>query len=149
MARVQIWRSGAVTFCTEDPTGDGCAVRAISADDRGPQIPPLPNAGPLCSARRSRTEGRGGLASDRLQLWFNNTNTKWHDEGLHAHRESDEIFVVLEGNLVVDVDGDRVTIGPGEFCCFPQGLQHGVVETHPALRTLMFRAPSLDDKTSE
>lgn len=50
---------------------------------------------------------------------------------------------------MVEVDGDRVTIGPGEFCCFPQGLQHGVVETHPALRTLMFQHhPSMTRRAS-
>jgi mannose-6-phosphate isomerase-like protein (cupin superfamily) len=87
--------------------------------------------------------------SDRLQLWFNNTDAEWHDESPHTHRESDEIFVVLEGTVVVDVDGDRITIGPGEFCCFPHGIQHAVVETVPPLRTLMFRAPSVDDKVTE
>lgn len=107
----------------------------------------LPDHSALLAGR----EPRGAVAwqSDRLQLWFNNTNTEWHDEGSHAHQESDEIFVVLEGTVVVEVDGDRIAIEPGEFCCFPHGLQHAVVETHPPLRTLMFRAPSVDDKATE
>jgi hypothetical protein len=28
-------------------------------------------------------------------------------------------------------------------------VQHAVVETHPPLRTLMFRAPSVDDKVTK
>lgn len=59
---------------------------------------------------------------------------------------SDEIFVVLEGVVIVEVDGERVEIGPGEFCCFPSGQEHSVVETRAPLRTLMLRAPSVDDK---
>ena len=66
---------------------------------------------------------------------------------LEAGDGHDGIFVVLEGTVVVQVDGDRVAIGPGEFCCFPAGLRHAVLETQPPLRTLMFRAPSIDDKT--
>jgi mannose-6-phosphate isomerase-like protein (cupin superfamily) len=106
----------------------------------------LPDHSALLAGR----DPRGAVAwkSDRLQLWFNNTNTEWHDDGSHAHRESDEIFVVLEGEVVVEVNGERITIGPGEFCCFPQGLRHAVVETHPPLRTFMIRAPSIDDKAS-
>ena len=108
---------------------------------------PLPDHSALLAGR----DPRGAVAwqSDRLQLWFNNTSTEWHDEGLHAHQESDEIFVVLEGTVVVEVDGHRVAIQPGEFCCFPRGVQHAVVETHPPLRTLMFRAPSVDDKVTK
>jgi hypothetical protein len=48
-----------------------------------------------------------------------------------------------------EVDGERVAVGPGEFCCFPHGLRHSVVETIPPLRTLMFRAPSVEDKMAE
>ena len=84
--------------------------------------------------------------SDRLQVLFNNTATGWRDESSHAHAASDEIFIVLEGTIVIDVDGERVEVGPGEFCCFPEGLAHAVVETRPPLRTFMLRAPSIDDK---
>lgn len=104
----------------------------------------LPEHSALLSGRDPR--GEVAWQSDRLQLWFNNTDTGWRDDRSHAHLASDEIFVVLEGTVVVDVEGDRVAIGPGEFCCFPAGMQHAVVETHPPLRTLMFRAPSIDDK---
>ena len=57
--------------------------------------------------------------SDRLQLWFNNTNTEWHDDSLHAHRESDEIFVVLEGTVVVEVDATLFRLGPVSSAPFP------------------------------
>jgi mannose-6-phosphate isomerase-like protein (cupin superfamily) len=56
------------------------------------------------------------------------------------------MFVVLEGCLTVEVQGERVLVGPGEFCCFPAGMTHQIVETEPPLRTLMLRSPSVDDK---
>ncbi len=44
----------------------------------------------------------------------------------HAHYESDEAFIVFEGSLIVEVEGERFTVGPREFCCFPQGVYHSV-----------------------
>jgi mannose-6-phosphate isomerase-like protein (cupin superfamily) len=81
-----------------------------------------------------------------LQIWFNHTDTAWADPIPHAHRYSDECFVILEGSLVVEVEGQRVTIGPREFCCFAAGVLHAVVEVHPPVETLMIRAPSTVDK---
>ncbi len=106
----------------------------------------LPDHSALLAGR----EPTGSVAwqSDRLQVWFNNTITGWRDDGSHAHAASDEIFVVLEGTVVVSVDGELVEVGPGEFCCFPTGLVHAVVETRPPLRTFMLRAPSISDKRS-
>jgi hypothetical protein len=48
--------------------------------------------------------------------------------------------------LIVDVEGAHHTIGPREFCCFPRGVFHAVVEVMPPVQTLMIRAPSVDDK---
>jgi mannose-6-phosphate isomerase-like protein (cupin superfamily) len=87
-----------------------------------------------------------GFTSERLQIWYNNTREPWTDPRPHAHGESDECFVVLRGSLVVDVEGERVTIEAGEFCCFPRGVFHAVVEVHPLVESLMIRAPSIDDK---
>jgi len=87
-----------------------------------------------------------GFPSGRLQIWFNNTETPWSDTGLHAHQDSDECFVVLRGTLIVDVEGKRLTIGPREFCCFPRGAFHAVVEVVPPVESLMIRAPSVNDK---
>ena len=105
----------------------------------------LPDHSSLLAGQRPE-EWDVAWRSDRLQIWFNNTELGWQDDGSHAHAASDEIFIVLEGTVVIEVDGARVEIGPGEFCCFPQGLAHSVVETRPPLRTFMLRAPSIDDK---
>jgi mannose-6-phosphate isomerase-like protein (cupin superfamily) len=85
--------------------------------------------------------------SQSLQVWFNDRPAEpWADPGAHFHRESDEMFVVLEGALLVAVDGETVRVGAGEFCCFSAGLVHELVSIETPLRTLMIRAPSVDDK---
>jgi len=89
-----------------------------------------------------------GFLSSQLQIWYNNTGESWVGEGErpHKHLHSDECFIALEGSLVVDVDGRRVTIGPREFCCFPAGQYHAIVAVQPPVETLMVRAPAVADK---
>jgi quercetin dioxygenase-like cupin family protein len=52
----------------------------------------------------------------------------------------------LKGSIIVEVEGERYTIGEREFCCFPVGVMHSVVEVHPPVESLMLRAPSIEDK---
>lgn len=87
-----------------------------------------------------------GFRSERLQIWYNNTMTPWADPAPHMHLESDECFIILEGSLIVEVEGERFTIGPREFCCFPRGVYHSVIEVHPPVESFMIRAPSGNDK---
>jgi mannose-6-phosphate isomerase-like protein (cupin superfamily) len=84
--------------------------------------------------------------SEALQVWFNDRAEDWTDPGPHLHTRSDEMFVVLDGALLVEVDGEHVRVGPGEFCCFPAGSLHQIVSIEPPIRTFMIRAPSVDDK---
>jgi mannose-6-phosphate isomerase-like protein (cupin superfamily) len=87
-----------------------------------------------------------GFRSEKLQIWYNNTNTPWKDDGLHMHLGSDECFIVLKGALVVELEDKRFRIGAGEFCCFLIGLYHAIVEVETPAETLMIRTPSVNDK---
>lgn len=87
-----------------------------------------------------------GFPSDRLQIWYNHTEEAWADPLPHAHQDSDECFIILQGSIVVEVEGERFTIGPRAFCCFPRGVYHQVVEVHPPAETFMLRAPAGNDK---
>ena len=87
-----------------------------------------------------------GFQSGQLQIWYNNTAEQWSDPTPHAHTKSDECFIVLRGTIIVDVEGERVSIQPGEFCCFPKGVFHRVVDVVPPVESLMIRAPSVADK---
>jgi len=89
-----------------------------------------------------------GFQSEQLQIWYNYTDTSWVGSGElpHMHTQSDECFIVLSGTLVVEVNAQRFTVGPREFCCFPRGMYHAVLEVFPPAETLMIRAPSVNDK---
>lgn len=104
----------------------------------------LPEYSTILSGRSPRDDV--GFQSDKLQIWYNNTDTPWQDEAPHAHLECDECFIVLRGSLLVEVEGERHIIASREFCCFPRGVFHAVVEVYPPVETLMIRAPSVEDK---
>ncbi len=87
-----------------------------------------------------------GFRSERLQIWYNNSGERWADDMPHAHQESDECFIVLKGSLLVEVEGEQFVVGPREFCCFPRGVFHSIIEARPPYETLMIRAPSVADK---
>jgi mannose-6-phosphate isomerase-like protein (cupin superfamily) len=42
----------------------------------------------------------------------------------HSHNETDETFLVLEGDLRIDFRDGAVEIGPGELFVVPKGLEH-------------------------
>ncbi|MGI9039390.1 MAG: cupin domain-containing protein [Gemmatimonadota bacterium] len=42
----------------------------------------------------------------------------------HSHAEEDELFFVLSGTLRIELRGGDVTLGPGEMCVIPRGVEH-------------------------
>jgi mannose-6-phosphate isomerase-like protein (cupin superfamily) len=42
----------------------------------------------------------------------------------HRHDDTDELFVVTKGNLVIRFRDRDVTIGPGELLVVPRGVEH-------------------------
>jgi mannose-6-phosphate isomerase-like protein (cupin superfamily) len=42
----------------------------------------------------------------------------------HSHAETDETFLVLDGELAIDFRDGRVTLGPGEMFVVPKGKEH-------------------------
>lgn len=104
----------------------------------------LPNQSGLLAGRQPPDDL--GFQSERLQIWFNNTDEPWADPAPHYHDGSDECFIVLQGWIEVEVEGNRRMVGPREFCCFPAGVKHAVVAVHPPVESLVIRAPSIDDK---
>lgn len=103
----------------------------------------LPDRSALLSGR---APGSDGFQSTQLQILYRNTNEAWSDPASHMHRESDECFIVLQGRITVEVDGRRFSVGPREYCCFPRGVYHALVESLPPIEALIIRAPSTDDK---
>jgi mannose-6-phosphate isomerase-like protein (cupin superfamily) len=42
----------------------------------------------------------------------------------HSHPDTDDFFLVLKGNLVIELPDGPVTLGPGELFVVPQGMEH-------------------------
>jgi mannose-6-phosphate isomerase-like protein (cupin superfamily) len=43
----------------------------------------------------------------------------------HKHGDSDDFFLVLEGEVTLDQEGgDSIVMGPGELCVVPKGVVH-------------------------
>jgi mannose-6-phosphate isomerase-like protein (cupin superfamily) len=42
----------------------------------------------------------------------------------HSHRDEDEMFLVLEGEIEIHYRDRVVTLNKGEFCIVPRGLEH-------------------------
>ena len=84
--------------------------------------------------------------SNLLQINYFNTKEAWNDLLPHAHSQSDECFLVLQGTIVIEVEGECVTIGPREFCGFQRGTYHQVVEVHPPIECFVLKnsSPSYD-----
>lgn len=105
---------------------------------------PLPDHSTLLAG--SRPPDDAAFASERLQIWFNRTNETWRDPAPHYHTVSDEIFIVLKGAIIVEVEGERIRVAADELCAFPAGVTHAVVAVEPPVESLMIRAPSVADK---
>jgi mannose-6-phosphate isomerase-like protein (cupin superfamily) len=46
----------------------------------------------------------------------------------HAHEHEDELFLVVSGDLVIQLEGEReVRLGPGQFFVVPRGVRHNPV----------------------
>lgn len=42
----------------------------------------------------------------------------------HQHAEEDELFIVIEGELTIELRDGQVTLGPGELVVIPKGVEH-------------------------
>ena len=61
---------------------------------------------------------------------------------LHNHTRDEETFLVLEGELRVEVDGAATAAGPGVAAVLPRDLPHAFVVTSPHARFLTVHTPA-------
>jgi mannose-6-phosphate isomerase-like protein (cupin superfamily) len=84
--------------------------------------------------------------------WFNETLTSVNDAVIrlgvidgdfhwHKHEREDEFFLVLDGELLIDVeDGDTIALGPHQGCTVPKGVVHRT--RAPRRTTILMVEPS-------
>lgn len=106
----------------------------------------LPDSGGAFLAGRGPLRDGHGLRTDGLQIWYARDVDDWTEDREHAHRQCDEVYVVLAGSLCVAVDGVERVVGPREYLCVPRGTFHRIVRAGAPAEVLVVRAPSVDDK---
>ena len=42
----------------------------------------------------------------------------------HTHEDTDELFLVLDGDLTIQLRDEDVTLGPGQLYVIPRGVEH-------------------------
>jgi mannose-6-phosphate isomerase-like protein (cupin superfamily) len=62
----------------------------------------------------------------------------------HAHAETDEVFIVLDGSLRIELRGDSLTLASGEMAVIPKGVEHKPVAVEPASILLVEPAGTLN-----
>lgn len=60
----------------------------------------------------------------------------------HTHQHEDELFVVLEGQMIFTVGGKTLVAGPGDAVFLPRGIQHGFELGTSEARALIWMTPA-------
>lgn len=55
----------------------------------------------------------------------------------HRHDETDELFLILEGELDMDFRDGTVVVGPGELLIVPRGVEHRPAARRGQVRLLL------------
>lgn len=74
-------------------------------------------------------------------LLFEHAASRGKMTPLHLHADFDETFYVLEGELLVNLDGVEHRAGPGATVCFLRGVPHAFIVTSEVYRSLCIGTP--------
>jgi glyoxylate utilization-related uncharacterized protein len=61
---------------------------------------------------------------------------------LHRHPEADEMTYVLEGEILVQVDGTETRVGTGGMSFVPKGVPHAFLVLSDSARLLSLHSPA-------
>lgn len=65
------------------------------------------------------------------------------EQKVHAHKDEDKLYFVLDGNGTFFVDDESQELGEGKIVFAPAGSNHGVKNTSEArLKLLVFMTPN-------
>ena len=62
---------------------------------------------------------------------------------LHCHPEADETVYLLEGEILVNVDGKENRVGAGGMTFTPKGVPHAFIVVSESARTLALQTPGI------
>jgi quercetin dioxygenase-like cupin family protein len=74
---------------------------------------------------------------------FEDVMTEGKTTPLHRHPEADEIVYVLEGEILIHVDGEESRVGAGGMSFTPRGVPHAFVVVSEGARMLSLQTPGI------
>jgi quercetin dioxygenase-like cupin family protein len=74
---------------------------------------------------------------------FEDVMTEGKTTPLHVHPEADETVYVLEGEILVKIDGTEARVGAGGMTFTPRGTAHGFLVLSETVRTLNVQTPGI------
>jgi mannose-6-phosphate isomerase-like protein (cupin superfamily) len=84
----------------------------------------------------------GGAAEQSLaEAWLE----PGQETDRHYHARAEEIYVVLDGEAEMEVEGDRGRVGPGDAILIPAGARHQIRAGEAPVRFLCCCAPPYSD----
>ena len=63
----------------------------------------------------------------------------------HIHPDNDEAIYVLDGELLVDLEGEQTAVGAGGLLFAPRGIPHAFMVTSATARVLALMTPAAED----
>jgi quercetin dioxygenase-like cupin family protein len=78
-------------------------------------------------------------------LLFDDTMTRGKTTPLHTHPEVDETLYVLDGEILVHVDGREQTLRSGAVAMVPRGVPHAFLVTSDRARILFLETPGTSE----
>ena len=73
---------------------------------------------------------------------FESTGIRGHNSPRHRHVRASETFIVLDGEVLIEVGDEQRTAGPGHVAVLPRGLPHTFVVLSPTARYLTLHTPA-------
>jgi quercetin dioxygenase-like cupin family protein len=74
---------------------------------------------------------------------FEDVMTKDKTTPLHRHPEADETVYLLEGEIIVNVDGVETRVSAGGMTFTPKGVPHAFLVVSDSARLLTFQTPGI------
>lgn len=65
---------------------------------------------------------------------------------VHVHPACDETFYILDGEILLDLGGERRVLSAGGVAAIPRGAPHAFMVTSPEARMLTLLTPGVDER---
>lgn len=83
----------------------------------------------------------GSDETDGAFILFEDVMTQGKTTPLHAHANEDETLYVLDGEILVHIDGRNHPVGARGVAIAPRGVPHAFLVTSPTARVLTLQTP--------